>query len=272
MFKNSINAYATPIRVYQMLLLVKQGNCTRDIAKTKFCPQPGDRDMVAPVISLAIELELLEEKEGNLILTQEAQSSTALQSMTYFRRWCNAKAFSKPTDLFSRISGIMLKLYDSPETKALIEKNFTTSKKLADYLKNHANMENVADNLRGWRFWASFLGLGVIHEGDKSFNFLPNMYIAVADAIYTAKLKAGTYLAADFFTAIRPFLGIAMPKANEERKLGFALGNGLRTLHESGRLICRHEPDAKTYWELPGTDNPDFPTTISHISLKEGAI
>ena len=78
-------------------------------------------------------------------------------------------------------------------------------------------------------------------------------------------------MAADFCEAISPFLWVAMPKNKEERKLGLALANGLRTLHECGQIECRHEPDAKSYLEIPGSEHPDFPTTISHIKVKEGA-
>lgn len=273
MFKNVISDYATPIRVYELCCLAERGNCTRDEARKKFCPLPTDADdVIAPIIRVAVELELLEENRDEIILTDIARSGTALTSVKEFRRWCNARSLRESEDLFSRISAVMLRIYDSQETREMVGENFTTSQRFRDYLANHVNMENIPRNMRAWRFWSSFLGLGLVHESEKGFSFLPDMYVCLSDAIKNAKLEAGNYTVTEFMDVLQPFLTVALPAEGEGRKFCLGMANGLRSLHDSGKIIGRHAPDAKEYWELPEMIGHTMPATISHIILPGGIV
>ena len=270
MFKNAISAYATPVRVYELCRLAEKGNCTRDEAKKKFCPLPTDGDMLAPVIRVAIELELLEDNRNEIVLTDVARSGQALTSMEKFRCWCNARALRESEDLFGRISAVMLRIYDSYETREMVGENFTTSQRFRNYLANHVNMEHIPENMRGWRFWASFLGLGLVHEAENGFSFLPNMYVFLSDAIQNAKLDVGDYTMTEFLDILQPFLTVALPIEGEGRKFCLGMANGLRSLHDRGMIVGRHMPDAKEYWELTEMTGHTMPSTISHISLPGG--
>lgn len=270
MFKNDINAYATPIRVYEICLLAKEGKISRDEAKSLFCPMGKGEEMVTPSISVAVELGLLEENKTDIILTEEARQSDALESIDKFRRWCNKSALTNKDDVFTRISNVMLRLFDEPETRSSVGENFTVSEKLRSYLSTHANIETIPDKLRGWRFWASFLGLGLVHTYNNSNSFLPNLYVYLLDAVENAGIPDGDYTVGEFLEALRPSIDIVLP--DKDRHIGMALANGLGSMHEKGIAKCRHEPDAKTYWYLPETLFMDIQSAISHIRLDRGAL
>lgn len=271
MFKNGIGAYATPIRVFHLCNFISNTTDTysRKKLKEELFPSNDEERMFAQPVQLAVEIGLIEDDGSNLRASSLAKESKILTSMNNFRKYCNSIAFSNNDDLLYKVSSVMLKLYDSPDTVPFLRENFTIAPKFIEYISNHINMVNVPDNMRGWRFWASFLGLGLVHN-DKGFSFLPNMYMNLLDSIENTKLADGIYTIADFIERLSPYISEALPDNPNDHHLCLGLSNGLRSLHDNGHITLSHELDAKDVWYLTEMPNHSIPSTITHIRVNRG--
>lgn len=270
MFKTRINDDATPIRVYNLCSLASKDQHSLAEARQKLYPAPEDAAVFTSVSQVARELELIENDKETIKIVNSENIYSALESITKFRRYCNKRAFVDKDDLFFRVSSVMLKIYDIPETKSLIKDSFTSSKFVA-YMSNRLNMVRTVQNIRNWRFWASFLGLGLVHNADNRFCFLPNMYTNLLDSIENAKLADGIYTIADFIERLSLYISEALPDNPNDHHLCLGLSNGLRSLHDNGHITLSHELDAKEVWYLTEMPNHSIPSTITHVRVNRGA-
>ena len=115
----------------------------------------------------------------------------------------------------------------------------------------------------GWRFWATFLGIGYLSRT----MFLPNMKIRLQDILATSfnqKFKYGeTIRATDFID----WLSGKLPEADLSNKLPLAVSAGLRTLHELGliKLETWRDSNKIMLFFVDGDPINDF----SHITVSE---
>ena len=115
----------------------------------------------------------------------------------------------------------------------------------------------------GWRFWATFLGIGYLNRT----MFLPNMKLRLQDILasdFNKKLEFGKAIRAmDFMEWLSP----RIPEVNIGNRLPLALSAGLRTLHELGLIKLETWPDSERIilFQIDGDPINDF----SHITVRE---
>ena len=116
----------------------------------------------------------------------------------------------------------------------------------------------------GWRFWASFLGLGYVHGTE----LIPNMYIRVKDVLATEFSKSFAFdeeiPAAEFFN----WLLAKVPEAKmPDDSINLALSSAIRTLRDMKEIDVKALMDAVPMYlyKIP----EDNTNQISHIIVKE---
>ena len=103
-------------------------------------------------------------------------------------------------------------------------------------------------NIRAWRFWATFLGFGYLHD----MFFMPNAAVYIECCIRNSSIKTGEkYTMSQFIGLLHPYIDICMKNSDEaERKMNFALSNAFRTLHDLGKLELIYVNDREDEWNL----------------------
>lgn len=131
----------------------------------------------------------------------------------------------------------------------------------------NAGIDKITNNdMLGWRFWASFLGLGYIHGTE----LIPNMYVRVRDVLATEFTKSFSFdeeiPANQFFT----WIFTKIPEAKmEDGSINLALSSAIRTLRDMNEVVPLALMDAipMYLYELP----EDSTNKITHIIIK-GAV
>ncbi len=128
--------------------------------------------------------------------------------------------------------------------------------------KDGINMGDRHDVL-GWRFWFRFLGLGYLYNQ----TVIPNMKVRLWDAM--SGMKIGTRMTCTQFVS---WLKHSVPEAAAAcsgTSLPLAVSNGLRTLHNEGRveLISTMDAVKVSLYPIKGVELQDF----SEIVIKESA-
>ena len=242
MFKknyDSMRMEPTPERVLAICRLADQGKMSRDQIKEYLTlGQLGDKevDTVNKSLTVALdELHLLQEK-NNLI--SYVGPANALKSGKAFRQCVSSIIFGMKDSTFVLFSKWLIN--KNEELFGL--SNWETI--AATCSKEKSELEKIDENaVLGWRFWATFLGLGYL----SGTMFLPNMKIRVQDLLATAFPKKFIYdeavRAEDFLT----WLPAKMPEIDFDNIKTFplALSSALRTLHELELIKLETVQDSK---------------------------
>jgi hypothetical protein len=174
-------------------------------------------------VKAAAELGLISFKDNVYSLSVDPSQIATVDA---FRRAVAARAFSNKKSTFFRIS----KWYIGSNDAVFNASNWED--KAAAAVK--AGIDKIRDNdMLGWRFWASFLGLGYVHGTE----LIPNMYIRVRDVLATEFVKSFAFEeeipAAEFFD----WLLTKIPEAKtEDNTINLALSNAIRTLRDMDEI------------------------------------
>ena len=205
-------------------------------------------------INTAVELGLISLKD-NVYSLSVAPNQVA--TVDAFRRISANRAFANKKSTFFRVCQWYV---GSNET---IFPYLNWEDKAAAAVKSGIDKINENDML-GWRFWASFLGLGYIHGTE----LIPNMYVRVRDVLATEFTKTFAFdeeiPAGQFFD----WLLTKIPEAKmTDDSINLALSSAIRTLRDMDELTPLSLMDAVPMYlyNLP----EDSTNKISHIIVKE---
>ena len=205
-------------------------------------------------VKAAAELGLISFKDNVYSLSVDPSLIATVES---FRRTVAARAFSNKKSTFFRIS----QWYIGSNDAIFAASNWED--KAAAAVK--AGIDKIRDNdMLGWRFWASFLGLGYVHGTE----LIPNMYLRVRDVLATEFSKSFAFEeeipAAQFFD----WLLAKIPEAKmPDDTINLALSSAIRTLRDMDEISPVSLMDAVPMYLY---NLPEDPTNkISHIIVKE---
>ena len=118
--------------------------------------------------------------------------------------------------------------------------------------------------IRGWRFWAQFLGFGYMNN----MSFLPNAYVFVKNILSLLNLeKNKEYAIDDFMLMFEQYGKVLSGNLQQERNMNIALSSALRQLHDNNEIELRYRSDAEKRWILfPSTEQ--FNDQIASIVYK----
>lgn len=249
----------TPERVLSVCRMIARGKITRDeLREALTLGKDGAKelDQVDKSINVALEeLGIVKAKDNYLEL---AVSADVVSSPESFRRYVSSKVFQQKDSTFTMFSKWVIAQND----KLFALNNWEVmAKTCGAEIKDLSALDENA--VLGWRFWASFLGLGYLNRT----MFLPNMKIRIQDIFATSFSKTFNYGETIRATDFINWLSSKLPEADLTGKLPLAVSAGLRTLHELGLIKLETWPDSNriVLFYVDGDPINDF----SHITVSE---
>ncbi len=262
MFGNRMKTTAIPERVYALCRAVASKPVDDAVLKKSLEPQQlgGKTQYYGDVKAAASELMLINEKENNIYL---AVDKSIVKSPDIMRQYINLNWEIQCDSLFYKVTQV----YFDMDIEVL---EHSSVSKMSDLMSTKIGVKVVEDDMRAWRFWIPFLGLGYLHEPQTKVAgiILPNTGIFIKDIIEGLKIKKNTEYTIDaFVSVIQPYANIVLKNAFETKKLNFGFSNGLRMLDELGVLIVEHRSDAQEIWSLYPMSSDDEDDIVTHITI-----
>ena len=256
MFDNNMRTEATPERVYALCKIVEKKPMSLAELRERMEPdylQNGSTYFHA-YRNAAEELELISISDNVASLSVDPIVINSLENM---RRYVNARMEHFHEGKFYKLTHE----YYRRGVNILTEENSVV--KMAGSLSASLGISVGGDDMRAWRFWASFLGLGYMQD----MLLLPNAAVYLQDAIKNADLNPGQYSFGNFITAIQPYCGMVFDEEVSSHALNYGASNGLRTLHDLGVIKMEHVLDQQDIWSLYPIPAHQIPDTVTNVTL-----
>ena len=136
---------------------------------------------------------------------------------------------------------------------------------LVEHMSKMIGFPVYEDDMRAWRFWATYLGLGNLHD----MLLLPNMYQYLKAVLVVIKMKKGEeYTFSDFISAIKPYTEIGLADLDSNKKINLAMSSGLRALHDEGIIQLSHKLDSGDAWFLYEAELHSIKSTVTHVTIR----
>ena len=214
----------TPERVLSICRILSQQSMTTEqlrAAMTLDLKGVDEIDQVNKSISVAMEeLNLIDMKDNYL---QYIADADIISTPDNFRKYIAAKIFYRKSSTFVMFS----KWFISQNEKVFPLKKWEVLAKTCG--SEISELSAINENaVLGWRFWATFLGLGYL----SGTMMIPNMKIRLQDILSTVFPENFQYGEAVRATDFIAWLGPKLPEADLSGKLPLAVSAALRTLHE----------------------------------------
>ena len=263
MFKNEykITTEAIPERVFCLYRIVnKDKEMSKKDLKNKMIPddldEGKDSNYFKYSLVVAEELKLVREEGNSVFINSQINNMENIQD---FRKYVNSILIQQYSDgPFSRV------------TKDIFDANrkvlkYNTVSEMANLVKN---VETQAGTMNGWRFWASFLGFGLLGLNKKdNTSFIPNCYQFIVDILPLTELKKGTlYTIDEFVLAITPYAQLVLGQSLEKR-FNFGMSNALRTMHNNEIIKLEFYNDQDSEWMLDRLDIHSIVDKVTHITI-----
>lgn len=258
MFITKMQKEPTPERVYALCKFAQENRMSKEELRGYLEPTylNANPDLFDRVFSAAQELELIAISDGAVIYLAPAEG---LVSFSSFRRLAAKRVFSKEDSVFFRFTSWYL---------SMNEDIFRYDRQGRRPSELPSGLSNVnPDDVLGWRFWAAFLGLGLLHD---SF-LIPNAAVRLRDALDAdTSLLRNEYVEFSVFVQwLRRSCPETIGKSASDRRLCLGLSQGLRTLTVQNRLELRYTPDAGNKWNMYQMEVPGLPSSeVSEILVK----
>lgn len=248
----------TPERVLAVCRLLILGSLSEDELKDQIYLEKTAATKIGEEfkrsLSAATELGLISFKDNMYTLSVDTK---CLSTSENFRRTCAKLAFANKKSTFFRVC----RWYVCANELVFSGQNWEDKAVHA----NQAGVDQVDENaMLGWRFWASFLGLGYVHGTE----LIPNMYIRVRDVLATEFTKEFSF---DEEIPVDQFFNWLLAKTPEAKmddgSINLALSSAIRTLRDMGEIEPVSLMDAVPMYlySLP----EDTHNKITHIIVKE---
>lgn len=260
MFKDKMKTTPIPERVYSLVCaLIKRPlskDELREALEPKVC-QTGNTKYFADVYEAALELELISEKENEVSLRIEKKHLANLQT---FRKYVMPIIFNMKSSMFYKVT----KAYVNANEKVF---EFNMISAMGSFIQERLDepMNILKEHMLGWRFWVSFLGVGILHNDNM---LIPTMYKQLVDVLDLVDYQPNKeYTANEFLALIEPYCHFAFDLNSSNKELSLALSNGIRMLHDMGYIEIKDELDATGVWHFYKVDG--LQNKFSHIKIRE---
>lgn len=259
MFDDRMKTSAIPERVYALCVAVKsrpiQENDLREILEPSGLG--GTTKYYGSVRDAARQLGLITVKEGEVSLAVESKHVASFEAL---RAYVIGNIGAISESLFYKVSIAYMALDEK-----IYKYKSVSEAELVAYMTKTTNVPVYEDDMRAWRFWSSFLGMGNLHD----MLLLPNFHQYMKTVLDVAALKKGNeYTFTEFINIITPYAGIALSGLGSERKINMALSNGLRALHDEGVIQLSHKLDSGDMWFLYESELHAVKSTVTHVTVR----
>lgn len=257
MFGNKMHTPAIPERVYALCKAVRNKEIAEKDLRELLEPSHlgGKTVYFGAVRTAAIQLGLINIKDDAISLAVAKDNILSIESM---RKYINLNLENLKGSLFYDVS----KAYFSMGIDVL---KYESVSKMCDLVGKMINRKVDEDDMRAWRFWVSFLGMGYMHD----MLMLPNASTMISDIIDGRQLKKNVeYTMTEFMNEIRPYCNIILENVEEENKFNYGFSNGLRLLHDQGKINLQHKLDRGDMWFLYPLEFHLVEETVTRITIR----
>ena len=263
MFDNSMETEAIPERVYSLCQILKNGKMDEKEVRALIEPNLKSSSYFGTVRDAAKQLALIsndeDSKQLELIVGEEV-----IANYSSFRRYINSNIEKLSGGQFYKT--VQTYMYNSGALFRIDKDLLNVSKAINVIHEYNPNLNLDVDNMRAWRFWATFLGFGYLHN----MFFLPNAATFLKDIIYhSGVVKGKTYTIDEFVSMLHPSIKICLSQADESnRKMNLALSNAFRTLNDLGIIELQNVNDRSDEWNMVNMSLHPFSATITDVVYK----
>ena len=247
-FSKKIQKEATPKRVYAFLKLVEYKEMTKDELEKYLQPKElnkGNNTPFTAVYSFVERANLIEiDKDFGESITLNNIESSDLKDWDSYRKFMAKLLLSNENSNFLKFTSWYLQ-----QEKEVF--NYSSSKEIQKHLSGDIDTL-IEDDILGWRFWASFLGIGFLSGGI----IIPNTYQRIRDV-----LEEDLSIKRDIEIPFEEFMQKILIKCKEFKScingnnINFGISNGLRTLHDQKLIQLIKTSDSTDIWHLYRTEH-----------------
>lgn len=273
MFEKKMETEAIPERLFALCQLLLDGSKQEEYLRKMVEPSSlneGKTSYFKKVCDAAVQLGLInvndDTREVSLLV-----DGNIVESHYTFKKYIVQNIEKISLSQFYRTT----KLYmENSQHLFFIDKDLQNVAKLVEPLNDmyreefgkSASLSLNEENMRAWRFWASYLGFGYLHD----MFFLPNTAMYIKYCIDNSKIKKNkAYTISEFIGLLHPYIDICVNTKNEtDRYLNFAVSNGFRTLHDLGILQLKYVNDRKDEWNLTTMELHEFSSLVTDCIYK----
>lgn len=208
------------------------------------------------ILKAATELRLVEVQD-NIVIPLVPKDQ--LRNIDEFRLYAISKLESFQDGQFYKCTNAIVNMNEDVYKYSSI-----SDSEMLKIISSHAEQQVTAPMLRGWRFWAQFLGFGYMNK----MAFLPNAYAFVKGVFKLMSLEKNIeYKIDDFMIRFNQYGKILSGNLQPERNMNIALSSALRELHDNGEIELVYSSDAESRWIL-FPSNEAFNEQVASIIYK----
>lgn len=245
MFTGNMVTEAIPARVFALYKIVLG---KKDISRgeLKGLMEPEEihegTSYFSEILKAATELKLVDQRDSSIVPIAPKEQ---IKTMEDFRRLAirNLSIWADfENSQFYRCTNAIVNM----DEKVYRHSNISDSEML-NYLSEKVGQQITAPMVRGWRFWAQFLGFGYMSD----MAFLPNAYIFVKNTMQIMGLNVNTeYPMREFINRFSQYGKIIMRDSTTSKDLNIALSSALRELHDNKEIELKYGSDQEHRWIL----------------------
>lgn len=257
MFREKMQTPAIPERVYALCCALKKKQYKRDELRMRIEPEGfANTSYFSEVLNAAKELDLIVESEKVLSL---AIDKKVLDNQVIFRKFIGPLVLDKKDSLFYKVTKAYLEMNQKVfEYNSVADMEQIIREKIS--LKNMSTMDRT--DMHAWRFWASFLGIGILHD----MLIIPNLYVYLLDRLEESDISINQELSVKDFFSYLAKMEFALP--DNQNKLSFALSIAIRQLHDEGIIELKYQLDSSEVWFLFEMEEHKYNKSITHVTRR----
>jgi len=248
----------TPERVHALIKLVSNYPNSREKLNKIMVMEDifgKHTDIFTKTIRCAEELELIKEKDGIVNINTSNEITRCYCS---FRKHIAELVFSQKDTTFYKITEWYLAQND--QVISFYSWEDVAAKASQD------GIEVVENDMLGWRWWASYLGIGYLHGAF----LIPSLTTMLEDCLdnefFHSDKRFTAYNLVNYLETLYPVI----QKSRQDRNLGLGFSNGLLVLENKGLIEIIEQRDADRLALYP--IHPSFKKEFSHIVITRGEL
>lgn len=242
MFVGNMVTEAIPARVYALYKIVE---AKKGISRSELQGLMEPKDIYegtsyfSAIIKAAEELKIIENKDNIINLVDGKERFKTIDD---FRKYVISILQDFSDGQFWKCTNVIVNMNEK-----IYEYSAISDSGMLNLLSNNVGETIKAPMIRGWRFWAQFLGFGIMNE----MTFLPNAYVYVKDILRLMELKKKQeYSMSDFMARFMQYGRIMLSPSTSDKNLNIAMSSALRELNDNGEMVLKFGSDQEMKWIL----------------------
>lgn len=242
MFIGNMVTEAIPVRVFALYKIVE---AKKGISRSELQGLMEPKDICegtsyfSAIIKAAEELKIIENKDNTINLVDGKERFKTIDD---FRKYVISILQDFSDGQFWKCTNVIVNMNEK-----IYEYNEISGSGMLNLLSSKVGETIKEPMIRGWRFWAQFLGFGVVNK----MTFLPNAYVYVKDVLRLMDLeKKQEYSMSDFMARFMQYGRVMLSPSTSDKNLNIAMSSALRELHDNGEIVLKFGSDQEMKWIL----------------------